>query len=387
VVLEISLATVLLIGAGFLMSSLRNVMAVDPGFRADHVLTMQFSLPPNRYPSKAASAAFCRNVLDRITQLPGVKSAAFSDGLPMTRIRLMKFAVEGWPTPVRGSEPTADMRGITSPDYFATLGIPIISGRTFTSDELQQNQPVIVVNQALAAKLWPGQDPIGKHISNAGPSKPGVATVRYTVIGIQGNARQLSLEDQPRPEITRPMSDFTNLTLAVRSGIDPDSLIAAIKQQIWAVDKSLPVYDVLRMQDILDDTMSQRRFSSVLLSIFGGLGILLACIGIYGALTFNVVQRTREIGIRMALGADRNGVLRMIMSEGLLLVAVGIAFGIIAGIVLARILHSLLFGMGPFDAAMYLKASLAIALVAAAACFIPARRATKIEPSIALRYE
>jgi putative ABC transport system permease protein len=141
------------------------------------------------------------------------------------------------------------------------------------------------------------------------------------------------------------------------------------------------------MQDILDDTMSQRRFSSVLLSIFGGLGILLACIGIYGALTFNVVQRTREIGIRMALGADRNGVLRMIMSEGLLLVAVGIAFGIIAGIVLARILHSLLFGMGPFDAAMYLKVSLAIALVAAAACFIPARRATKIEPSIALRYE
>ena len=387
VVLEVSLATVLLIGAGFLMSSLRHVLAVDPGFRPDHVLTMQFSLPPARYPSKDASATFCRAVLDRVASLPGVKAASFSDGLPMTRIRLMKFTVEGWPVPVRGSEPTADMRGITSPDYFATLGIPLISGRTFTNDELQQNQPVIVVNQALAAKLWPGQDPLGKHISNAASAKPGVPPIRYTVIGVQGNARQLSLEDQPRPEITRPMSDFTNLTLSVRSSIDPDSLTEVIKRQIWTVDKGLPVYDVLRMQDIIDDTVSERRFSSVLLSIFGGLGILLACIGIYGALTFSVVQRTREIGIRMALGADRTGVLKMIMSEGLFLVAIGIAIGIVAGVVLARVLHSLLFGMQPSDPATYAIATLAIALVAAAACYIPARRATKIEPSIALRYE
>ena len=387
VVIEVSLATVLLIGAGFLMSSLRHVMAVDPGFRADHVLTMQFSLPPAAYPSKDASATFCRAVLGRIASLPGVRSASFSDGLPMTRIRLMKFAVEGWMAPTRGSEPTADMRGITSPDYFATLGIPLVSGRTFTSDELQQSQPVIVVNQALASKLWPGQDALGKHILSVGTPKPGAPPIRYTVIGVQGNARQLSLEDQPRPEITRPMSDFTNLTLSVRSNIDPDSLTTAIKQQIWAVDKSLPVYDVLRMQDILDDTVSQRRFSSVLLSIFGGLGILLACIGIYGALTFNVVQRTREIGIRMALGADRNSVLRMIISEGLFLVGSGIAIGIIAGIVLVRVLHSLLFGIQPTDPATYAIASLVIFVVAAAACYIPARRATTIEPSTALRYE
>ena len=387
VVLEVSLATVLLIGAGFLMSSLRLVMAVDPGFRADHVLTMQFSLPPGRYPSKDASAMFCRAILDRVTLLPGVKSASFSDGLPMTRIRLMKFAVDGWPTPTRGSEPTADMRGITSPDYFATLGIPLLSGRTFTKEELEQNQPAIVINQALAAKLWPGQDAVGKHISSVGPAKAGVAPVRYTVIGVQGNARQLSLEDQPRPEITRPMSDFTNLTLSVRAGIDPDSLTMAIKQQIRAVDKGLPVYNVLRMQDILDDTVSQRRFSSVLLTIFGGLGILLACIGIYGALTFNVVQRTREIGIRMALGADRNGVLRMIMSDGLLLVGIGIAIGIVAGIVLTRLLHSLLYGVQPSDPAMYAIALFVVLFVGGAACYIPARRATKIEPSTALRYE
>ena len=387
VVIEVSLATILLIGAGFLMSSLRRVLAVDPGFRPDHVLTMQFSLPPARYSSKDASAAFCRAVLDRIAILPGVKAASFSDGLPMTRIRLMKFIVEGWPTPVRGSEPTADMRGVTSRDYFATLGIPLVSGRTFTTDELEQNQPVIIVNQALAAKLWPGQDPLGKHISNTGSSKPGVPPVRYTVIGVQGNARQLSLEDQPRPEITRPMSDFTNLTLSVRSSVDPDSLTEAIKRQVWTVDKSLPVYDVLRMQDILDDTVSERRFSSVLLNIFGGLGIVLACLGIYGALTFNVAQRTREIGIRMAIGADRGGVLKMIMFEGLLLVGVGIVIGIVAGVVLVRILHSLLFGMEPSDPAVYALATLLVSLVAIAACYIPARRATKIEPSIPLRYE
>ena len=156
------------------------------------------------------------------------------------------------------------------------------------------------------------------------------------------------------------MSNFTNLTLSVRSNIDPGPLTAAIKQQIWTVDKGLPVYDILRMQDILDDSVSQRRFSSVLLSIFGGLGILLACIGIHGALTFNVVQRTREIGIRMALGADRNGVLRMIMSEGLLLVAVGIGIGIIAGTVLARVLHSLLFGMQTYDPSIYTLAALVV---------------------------
>ena len=387
VVLEVSLATVLLIGAGFLMTSLRHVMAIDPGFRADHVLTMQFSLPPERYSSKEASATFCRAVLDRVTRLPGVRSASFSDGLPMTRIRLMKFSVEGRPAPTRGSEPAADMRGITSPDYFATLGVPLIAGRTFTADELQQNQPVIVVNRALAAKLWPGQDAIGKHILSVGPAKPGATPIRYTVIGVHENARQLSLEDLPRPEITRPMSDFTNLTFSVRSGIDPDSLTAAIKQQIWAVDRGLPVYNVLRLQDIIDDTLSERRFSSFLLSIFGGLGILLACIGIYGALSFNVVQRTREIGIRMALGADRNGVLRMIMSHGLVLVGIGISIGIIAGIVLTSVLRSLLFGIQPSDPGMYAMASAAILFVAAAACYVPAQRATKIEPSIALRYE
>ena len=387
VVVEVSLATVLLIGAAFLMSSLRRVMAVDPGFRADHVLTMQFSLPPERYPSKDSAAAFCRNVLGLVTNLPGVKAASFSDGLPMTRIRLMKFTVEGQPTPIRGSEPTADMRGITSPDYFATLGIPLISGRTFTADELMQSQPVIVVNQALASKLWPGQDAVGKHIESVSAPKTGSTPTRYTVIGVQGNARQISLEDEPRPEITRAMSDFTNLTLAVRSSISPDSLTAAIKQQIWKVDRSLPVYDVLTMQDVLDDTLSERRFSSALLSIFGGLGILLACIGIYGALTFIVIQRTREIGIRMALGADRNGVLRMVLSQGLLLVFSGIVIGLIAGVGLARVLHSLLFGMSPSDPATYGWALLVVSVVAIAACYIPARRATKIDPGVALRYE
>ena len=387
VVLEVGLVTVLLIGAAFLMNSLRHVMSVDPGFRPDHVLTMQFSLPPQRYPSKDSQAAFCRDVLARVTALPGVKAASFSDGLPMTRIRLMKFIVEGQPTPKRGSEPTADMRGITSPDYFATLGIPLISGRTFTADELNQNQPVIVVNQALATKLWPGQDAVGRHIDSAAAPKPDTPRTVYTVIGVQGNARQMSLEDDPRPELTRPMSDYTNLTLAVRSGADPNSLTAAIKQQIWAVDKGLPVYNVLTMQDVLDDTLSERRFSGVLLGIFGALGILLACMGVYGALTFNVVQRTREIGIRMAVGADRPSVLRMILSEGLILIGTGITLGVIAGIALARTLESLFFGTKASDPAAYALAAIAVFLVAIAACYIPARRATKIEPISALHYE
>jgi putative ABC transport system permease protein len=386
IVIEVSLASVLLIGAGFMIRSLLSVLAVDPGFRADHLLTMHFSMPPGRYPTNEQTAAFCRQALERIAALPGVKAASFADGLPLTRIRLMRFTVEGDPVPKRGSEPTADLRGISSPSYFETLGISLVSGRNFTVDEINQNSPVIVVNQKLANKLWPDQDANGKHIWSV-PARAEKDPVKLTVIGVVEDTRQASLEDATRPEITRPMQDYTYLTLAVRSASDPTVLTASIKQQIWALDKDLPVFDVLTMQDVLDDNLGQRRFDSFLMTIFGALAVVLACVGIYGVLATTVVQQTREIGVRMALGARRGDVLKMIMGQGLRWVSIGLLIGLAMGFLLTRMLASLLFGVGPANPLTYFTVSAIMLAVAVLACYLPAARAVRIDPMRALRYE
>ena len=382
---EVSLAVVLLIAAVFMIGSLVSVLHVDPGFRADHVLTMHFSMPPSRYAKNDQFAHFCQQALERIAALPGVKSASFSDGLPMTRIRMMKFTVDGQSMPTRGSEPTADMRGISSPSYFETLGIPIIFGRNFTVDEINQTQPVIVINQTLAKHLWPNQDPIGRHLRTV--AKPGTEPVELTVIGIAGDTHQDTLETGTRPEVLRPMVDYTYLTLAVRTAADPGSLTSSIKRVVWTLDKDLPVYDVETMNEFVEENLGQRRFDSYLMGIFGGLALLLAGIGIYGVLTSTVQQRTPEIGIRMALGARRENVLRMVMGYGLKLVWIGMAIGMVAGLIVTRVLSSLLFGVSVANPLTYLAVCLGLTLIAVAACYLPARAAIKVDPVRALRAE
>jgi predicted permease len=382
---EVSLAVVLLVGAAFMVRSLVSVLNVDPGFRADHVLTMHFSLPPSRYSTKDQMAAFCRQLLERVDEVPGVKAASFSDGLPMTRIRMMKFTVDGQPTAKPGSEPTSDMRGVTSPDYFAALGIPIIRGRNFTADEIDKRQPVIVVNQSLANKLWPNQDAVGKTIV-AGARSPD-PPLQLTVIGVMGDTHQVSLEDDTRPEIVRPMVDYTFLTLSVRGAGDPTLLTAAIREQVRGIDHDLPAYDIETMQEIVDLSLGQRRFNGFIMSIFGGLALLLAAVGIYGVLATSVEQRTREIGVRMALGARRGNVLRLIMLSGLLLVLIGMGIGVVAGFGLTRWLASMLYGVSPNSLATYLLVSVAMIVIAMVACYVPARRATKVDPIKALRAE
>ncbi len=382
---EVSLAAVLLLAAVFMIGSLVSVLHVDPGFLADHVLTMHFSLPPSRYAKNDQFAHFCQQALERISALPGVKSASFSDGLPMTRIRMMKFTVDGQPMPARGNEPTADMRGISSPSYFETLGIPIIAGRNFTADEINQTQPVIVINQTLARHLWPNQDAIGRHLRTV--AKPGAQPIELTVIGIAGDTHQDSLETGARPEVLRPMVDYTYLTLAVRTAADPASLTSAIKRVVWTLDKDLPVYDVETMNDVVEENLGQRRFDSYLMGIFGGLALLLAGLGIYGVLTSTVQQRTPEIGIRMALGARPENVLRMILGYGLKLAWIGMAIGLVAGLIVTRVLSSLLFGVSVANPVIYLGVCVGLTLVAVAACYLPARAAIKVDPVRALRAE
>jgi putative ABC transport system permease protein len=386
VVAEVALACVLLVGAAFMMKSLLSVLNVDPGFRADHLLTMKFSMPASRYANDTQIAAFCRQAFEKISVLPGVKSASFSDGLPLTRLRMTKFAVEGQPPPTRGSEPTADMRGIFTPTYFDAVGMRLIAGRNFTADELTNKQPVMVINQSLAKRLWPNEDAVGQHLRSI-PSKAGTPPVVSTVIGVVADTHQQSLESAARPEITKPMVDYTQLTLAVRGNADPEALIASVKSQIWSIDKNLPVFEVRTMEQVLEEDTSQRRFESFVMSIFASLALVLASIGLFGVLSSLVSQRTHEIGIRMALGAQTKDVLGMVLGEGFRMVVLGVIIGVAGGIALSRSLSSLFFGVSPASPATYLQVALLMIGIALVACFLPAWRAIRVNPMVALRYE
>ncbi len=386
VVAEVALACVLLVGAAFMMKSLLAVLKVDPGFRADHLLTMKFSMPASRYANETQIAAFCRQAFEKISALPGVKSASFSDGLPLTRLRMTKFAVEGQPPPARGSEPTADMRGIFTATYFDTVGMRLIAGRNFTSEELTTKQPVMVINQSLAKQLWPNEDAVGRHLRSV-PSKADTPAVVSTVIGVVGDTHQESLENAARPEITKPMVDYTQLTLAVRSQADPEALIASVKSRIWTIDQNLPLFEVRTMEQVLEEDTSQRRFQSFVMSVFAGLALALASIGLFGVLASLVSQRTQEIGIRMALGAQTKDVLGLVLGEGFRMVGLGIIIGVAGGVALSRYLSSLFFGVSPASPVTYIEVALLMIGLGLVACLLPAWRAIRVNPMVALRYE
>src|SRR6202521_436562 len=386
VVGEVALACVLLVGAGVMMKSLLAVLSVDPGFRADHLLTMKFSMPASRYANDAQIAAFCRQVQEKISAMAGVKSASFSDGLPLTRIRLTRFVLEGQAPPPRGSEPTADMRGIFSATYFDTVGMRLIAGRNFTAEELANKAPVLVINRTLAKRLWPNEEAVGQHLRNV-PSKPDTPPIVSTVIGVVADTHQESLESRTRPEITKSMVDYTQLTLAVRGNAAPESLITSVKSQVWSVDKNLPVFEVRTMEQVLGEDTSQRRFQSFVMSVFAGLALVLASIGLFGVLASLVSQRTQEIGIRMALGAQTRDVLSLVLGEGFRMVALGVIVGVAAGIGLTRYLASLFFGVSPASPGTFWQVALLMMGIALIACLLPAWRAIRVNPMVALRYE
>jgi putative ABC transport system permease protein len=386
VVAEVALALVLVTGSAFMMRSLFAVKQVDPGFGPDHLLTIRLELPAARYRTPDELAAFCKKITDGLQTAPGVRVASFSDGLPLTRVRMMKLVVENQPIPKPGNEPAADMRGITTPAYFDTLKIPVLQGRNFTEDEIAQKLPVIIINQSLAKKLWPGQDAVGKHVRSAA-LKPGDQPIWLTVVGIVRDTKQAGLEEDTRPEITRSMADYTNLTLSVRTSGDPAAITAVVRQQVSAVDKDLPLFNVRTMQEIVDDSMGQRNFDSILITIFAGVALLLAAIGLYGVLMSLVAQRTNEIGIRIALGAQRGHVLRMVFSHGLRLVALGLVLGVTGSFLLARVLASMVFNVSVFDPLTYLTVVALMVFASALAIYLPARKAVRIDPLRAIRYE
>jgi predicted permease len=386
VVAEVALSLVLLAGAGLMIRSLRSVLQLTPGFRSDHLLTMMIDLRSERYTKPEQGVAFVNDLLERVARLPGALSAAVVNGLPMDSIQMTTFRVEGQPVPAPGEGPVADKREV-SDEYIATMGMRIVAGRGFTRAETEkQNPTTVIVNESLARKLWPKEDPLGKVLHSSSDIGPG--TWRRVVAGVVADTRQLGLDSPPRPEMFFPArSQFPNLALIVRTAGDPLRMASAVTAQVWAIDKDQPVHDVQTMDKVVDDTISQRRFNMLLLAIFAATALVMAAVGIYGVLAYAVSRRTQEIGIRMALGAQTRDVFQMIGREGFLLVVVGIAIGLAGALLLTRLMSSLLFGVSPTDAATFAAVPAVLAAVALLACYVPARRAAHVDPTVALRYE
>ncbi|HEV2206397.1 MAG TPA: ABC transporter permease [Candidatus Acidoferrales bacterium] len=382
-VAEVSLALVLLIGAGLLIKSFYRLLEVNPGFTPEHVLTMDLSLTDTRYPTRQQQSEFFSEVLRRVESLPGVRSAAVADSLPLSPYQAFLMLARTGLLPraaLLSSTPTMMYQITVSPAYFSTLEIPVLKGRTFTEHDEEQSLKVAVVNETLARLLWPNEDPIGRHL-------PLFHTL--TVVGVVGNTHHEGLTQNTEAEVYVPYLQLpqNSMQLAVRTAADPDSMVSAVRAQVRDVDPDQPLYHVGTLEQTLAESVAPRRFNMLLLGIFAGIAFVLATVGIYGVMAFSVVQRTHEIGIRMALGARTSDVLGMVVRQGLKLTAVGVTIGIAGALVLTRFLASLLFGVRPNDAVTFVGVSLILGVVALVACYIPARRAMRVDPMVALRYE
>ncbi|HEY4283116.1 MAG TPA: ABC transporter permease [Chthoniobacterales bacterium] len=387
VVAEVAVSFILLIGAGLLINSFLHLRNLSPGFRADHLLTMKVDLSEVKYPDRERRIIFFDEVLRHVRALPGVQSVAVAGNLPLTyNGDSMTIGAEGIPDPPPDQQPDVIYRAV-GPGYVGTMGIPIIRGRDFTDQDTAEAKYVVLIGEKTAQHFWPGQDPIGKRIKSGSTTSD--APWRE-VIGVVKDVRQNDFIAPPKMQMYftyRQLRDLAPNALVVRTSIEPMNLATSVRNVIWAVDKDQPVADINTMDHIVAAAVARQRFSMLLLGIFAGLALVLAAVGIYGVMSYSVAQRTREIGIRMALGAQRSTMLKMAVWQGLKLVLVGLAIGVGAAFLLTRVMATLLFGVSATDPITFLTISLVLLGVALLASYVPALRATKVDPMIALRYE
>ena len=387
VVSEIALSLVLLVSAGLLIESIRHLAEVSPGFDPHGVLTADVSFPRNPSTDKQddqAPARFLSEAEQRIASLPGVRSVGTISDLPVTGNSSVNgdFNVEGKPPYNPGEEPVAEFRLVT-PNYFLAIGIPILKGRGLTERDNQNAPQTIMINKALADRVFGDEDPLGKRLLVL-DGKP------HEIVGIAGDARQWGLDRPADPEIYFPFSQisFTSeSTLVVRTTGDPAGLVGAVRNAVRDASSDAPVFRVKTMMEVMANSTAQQRFNTVLMTVFAAVALVMAAIGLYGVISYSVTQRTHEIGVRMALGASTGDVVKLVVGQGMLLASAGVAVGLGAALALTRLLSSLLFGISPTDPITFAVISLILTAVALAACFVPARRATKVDPMIALRYE
>ncbi len=382
VVVEVAAAVVLLIGAGLMIRSVMRIREVQPGLQPQNLLTAKISLPREKYKDTESANRFYDQVLERLNNLPGVESAAVISHLPVEEMGTnANVSVEGKTYPPNES-PLVEFRAI-SENYFQTANIPLLRGRLFSKEDA--NQPVIVINEAMAKLIWPNEDPIGKRVGDSNP---------LTVIGVVGNVKNYGLLRPPAPELYAPYTLKTfwadmrwNMRLMVRSSIDDSNIAAAVRREVQAVDPAQPIYAVQTMNLVIENTVRDKSLNTTLLSVFASVSLLLAVIGVYGVMSYTVAQHTREIGIRMALGAQPRSILKLIVGRGLVLVSVGAVIGVLASFGLTRFIENMLFGVTPTDPLTFVMIVALLGLVALLACLIPAQRAMRVDPIVVLRHQ
>jgi len=383
IVSEVALSLVLLVGAGLLVRSFLSLQTVSPGFDARGVLTMYVFLPGAKYPEEAQHADFFERAAERLRSLPGVEAVGLTSNLPVSgNYDRLSLYVEEHPPASREDVPEAE-RYMVNADYFRAMGVTLLEGRTFGPHDRADAPPVAVVNELAARRHWPGESAVGKRI-RTDPEKPWM-----TVVGVVSDVRHYGLETAANAQLYLPhlQSPSQVMTFAVRGAGPPEQQAAAARAEIWSVDKDQPVYNVRSMEGLLAGSLSERRFTALLLGVFAALALFLAAVGIYGVISYLITQRTREIGIRIALGAQGRDVLRLVLGQGLAPALAGVALGLAGAAALSRLMSGLLYGVSAADPLTFAGVSLLLSGVAFLACYIPARRATRVDPLVALRHE
>jgi putative ABC transport system permease protein len=382
--MEVALAVVLLAGAGLLMRSFVKLLEVNPGYRPESLLTAQVSPPALSHDESGRRNAFYREFLQRVSALPGVESAGAINHLPLTDFQLQGWLrLPGRPQFLNLDQPAIPI-GIVSEDYFRTMGIPLRAGRVFNERDHSEAQRVVILSESLARSLFPNEDAVGKQVWMPGPGED-----MSTVVGIVGDVRHQGLERDVTPQIYAPymQSELLSATFVIRTTSDPLRMAAAVRNQALAIDQGAPVYDLQTMERRLATSMSSRRFNLLLLSIFALLALTLAAVGVFSVIAHAVTQSTYEIGIRMALGASPGNILRLFVGQGMTFVAIGIALGLAGAWALTRVMATLLFGVSATDLLTFAGVAFLLSIVALLACYLPARRAAKVDPMTSLRFE
>jgi putative ABC transport system permease protein len=377
----------LLAGAGLLFRSFLRLQSVNTGFVSQQVLTARLTPSGTSYNTQADYDKFYNQVIEKVSAIPGVQDAGLINTLPLDKGPTTGFRVEGRPITTPDKWPMVNYRAV-SPNYFRAMGVPVVQGRAYTERDNSNAPPVMIINQQTAREIFPDENPVGKRIT-FGNVDQNQQPVWFEIVGVVANVRSLELREESQSEIyfSSLQDNWVAMSLVVRSTVEPASLSAAVRQAVNEVDKSVPVSQVKTMDRVVSESITQPRFNLFLLVLFSTVAMLLSAAGIYGVTAYTVSQRTHELGIRIALGAQVGDVLKMILGQGMAVIGVGLVLGLVAAFGLMRLLRSLLFGVGENDPLTFAAITIVLLIVALIACYIPARRATKVDPLEALRAE